>query len=189
MKLLHHHGITSRISHTSHASHSSRSSHSRAELSAVDANPKLTEAVFTLLATFCEQVPPRFRDATPAELAANGELVGRRVEIFWETEDKFFPAKIKTFSPDQDDATEDRFFVEYDNDPEYNDHEQFHHFSHNLRKSIWRIWDSRFDDCIAEEAEEEACELHDHTTAVVEEGAAKACQGKLYSLFLRLRIC
>ena len=76
-----------------------------------------------------------FREVTETEKFGKEELLGRLIKIYWDGDDVFYSAKIKSYNP-----ANDTFMVKYENDDEGPEYEE------NLRDTIWRISDGTSDD-------------------------------------------
>jgi hypothetical protein len=72
----------------------------------------------------------QFRSPTAEEKASKGELIGKRISIFWDGDNVFYPGVISGY-----DEKADNFSVIYD---EGNDGEVY---TEDLRASTWKIWE------------------------------------------------
>lgn len=73
-----------------------------------------------------------FRDPLPEERCLGEQLLGNRVEIYWDGDDVFYPAIVNGFNHNSS-----KHSVIYDNDDSGIIYEE--DFSSN--SSVWRIWD------------------------------------------------
>lgn len=76
------------------------------------------------------QMSSHFRDPTPDELAASaGDLVGRRISLWWDGDEVFYPCKVVSF-----DESTGVINVKYDNDDAGPICEE------KLENQAWKIW-------------------------------------------------
>lgn len=71
-----------------------------------------------------------FRCPTFEERTNKADLIGRRIEIFWDGDNVYYPASVKSY-----DVETGVFHVKYENDPGGDDYEE------NLDSTNWNIWD------------------------------------------------
>ena len=71
-----------------------------------------------------------FRDPTPTEKALSSDLIGKRVEIFWDGDNIFYSGRIKGYK-----SRNGTHAVLYDNDETGKIYEE------NLRTSVWRVYE------------------------------------------------
>jgi hypothetical protein len=62
-------------------------------------------------------------------------LVNKRISIYWDGNDEFFPALVLTF-----DRETDQFSVLYDGPDDQI-------YKENLKESVWKIWDENYEEC------------------------------------------
>jgi hypothetical protein len=79
---------------------------------------------------FVDIMSASFRDPTPEEAASSGEiLVGRRISLWWDGDEVFYPCKVISF-----DSNSDIINVKYDNDDSGPICEE------RLGNQSWKIW-------------------------------------------------
>lgn len=72
-----------------------------------------------------------FTDPTPEEVSSGPTLIGNIINIFWDGDNVFYPAKVIRY-----DQGANTYWVLYENDATGQEYEE------NLSKSQWKIWRS-----------------------------------------------
>ena len=71
-----------------------------------------------------------FRDPTSEERFSCHELEGRRIQIYWDGDKCYYPARVIRYNPQEDNYT-----VLYENDDTNQE------YTEDLKNTIWEIWE------------------------------------------------
>lgn len=88
----------------------------------------------------------RFDVPTAEDKASKEGLIGKRITIYWDGDQAFYPCKVVSYDEDRD-----KYQVLYENDPTGVTYEE------NLRQSVWKIWNKSDEEYMTMLQEQVSC--------------------------------